>query len=118
MECLGWKQAVVPKDRYKKIQPDTRPQGCCKWGWGSFSSSSYWPNNPISTREADYFHHSTTSPLRIFRPCEGHSLQHYGNIKKECVFFAYEVSFISALWMVSSESRKILHSIYYAHVCR
>ena len=30
---------------------------------------------------------------------------------------SYEVSFISALWMVSSESRKRLHSIYYAHDC-
>ena len=29
---------------------------------------------------------------------------------------SYEVSFIS-LWMVSSESRKRLHSIYYAHDC-
>ena len=29
----------------------------------------------------------------------------------------YAVTFISALWMVSSESRKILHSIYYAQDC-
>ena len=29
----------------------------------------------------------------------------------------YEVSFISALWMISSESRKRLHPIYYAHDC-
>ena len=27
------------------------------------------------------------------------------------------ISFISALWMVSSESRKKIHSIYYAHDC-
>ena len=31
---------------------------------------------------------------------------------------SYKVSFISALWMVSSESRKRLHSIYFAHDCR
>ena len=31
---------------------------------------------------------------------------------------SYEVSFISALWMVSSKSRKRLHSIYYAHNCK
>ena len=27
--------------------------------------------NPISTRGADYAHHSNTSPPRIFRPCDG-----------------------------------------------
>ena len=30
---------------------------------------------------------------------------------------SYEESFIPALWMVFSESRKRLHSIYYAHDC-
>ena len=31
-----------------------------------------WAVNPISTRGADYAHHSTTSPPpRIFRPCDG-----------------------------------------------
>ena len=30
---------------------------------------------------------------------------------------SYEVSFISALWMVSSEPRKRLNSIYHAHDC-
>jgi hypothetical protein len=27
--------------------------------------------NPISTRGADYTHHSTRSPPRNFRPCDG-----------------------------------------------
>jgi hypothetical protein len=30
--------------------------------------------NPISTRGADYTDHSTTSPPRNFRPCDGHEL--------------------------------------------
>ena len=40
--------------------------------WGALAHPMFGRTvNPISTKGADYTHHSTTSPPRIFRPCDG-----------------------------------------------
>ena len=59
------------KRQIKEIQPGTtryKAVGLTQVGRGDFSSPSNWP---ISTRGADYDHHSTTSPPRVFRTCDG-----------------------------------------------
>jgi hypothetical protein len=51
----------------------TYMQACRKWGGrGALAPPVFGQTvNPISTRGADYAHHSTTSPPRIFKPCDG-----------------------------------------------
>ena len=72
----------------------TFEQACRKrGGWGGFFSPSFWPNSwPISTRGANYAHHSTTSPPcpRIFIPCDGpvEFIENQGWVSRKFHFFS------------------------------
>ena len=50
----------------------TMLQGCGKSGAeGAWAPQFLSEQLPYLNQGADYAHHSTTSPLRIFRPCDG-----------------------------------------------
>ena len=70
-------------------------------GWGGFSPPVFGQTvNPISTRGADYAHHSNPSP-RIFRPCDGPAYTIY-------VLWSIVLTFLLLLWHK--------HFCFYLHV--